>query len=566
MKIYDGEFLTITLENENNGIVQQWIKSPETIDAFKKEMLVFRDVFLQQEPVQGIWLSQNFALDLDAETQRWVEDNINRPIYDRLARLTVAFDEYNPLVIVVGEEAMRDIDIMDLLEGENKSCIVPRYFATEKEAREWLSAYGSDTDIRKIPNILLYEGDFLTVTYERKRRRMRQEWVAQPDSVESFKNEMLMFKKMFFRCQAAQSMWIWGVLATEVDEEIQIWIETNIVRPININALYNSRNKEGFDPVAIVVGEDVMKYMGVIDTFESSRRSLNYPKHFATEEEAREWLDSFEAIESEKVIYQSDFLHINLETYRQRFVVEWVKTPTIEEFKKEVTVCTDFALEHKAEQVLWLMQNIKPMINNELVLWMEKYVSQPILKAVVERTGITLNFESYTPFAFVLREDTFFKLSALNAGETATVNKYFLDQSQADKWLNSTPLLAPLSELPQETGEVNITYKGVDRKGQAVIELKSPASDIRNTLQLFKDHLLEQQAFISANIEKYIALSERERDIMARYARGEKPEAISEELNLSLHTVRTHWRNVKKKLGIESYADIAKYITAFKIK
>jgi DNA-binding NarL/FixJ family response regulator len=59
-------------------------------------------------------------------------------------------------------------------------------------------------------------------------------------------------------------------------------------------------------------------------------------------------------------------------------------------------------------------------------------------------------------------------------------------------------------------------------------------------------------------IEK-MKLTPREVEIIALVGKGKDAEAISEMLFLSVHTVRTHKKNMMKKLGLKSVAEMVRY-------
>lgn len=59
-------------------------------------------------------------------------------------------------------------------------------------------------------------------------------------------------------------------------------------------------------------------------------------------------------------------------------------------------------------------------------------------------------------------------------------------------------------------------------------------------------------------IEK-MKLTKREVEIMSLIGKGKNTEDISEQLFLSLHTVRTHKKNIMKKLGMNTTAELVHY-------
>ena len=54
-------------------------------------------------------------------------------------------------------------------------------------------------------------------------------------------------------------------------------------------------------------------------------------------------------------------------------------------------------------------------------------------------------------------------------------------------------------------------------------------------------------------------LTEREQDIIIGLVQGQKNKAIAKNLNLSVHTVATHRRNISQKLQIHSLAGLTIY-------
>lgn len=83
-------------------------------------------------------------------------------------------------------------------------------------------------------------------------------------------------------------------------------------------------------------------------------------------------------------------------------------------------------------------------------------------------------------------------------------------------------------------------------------------------LQLSKD--LEKHALIEDLILKpseSFMLSEREKDVLALVAKGLSSKEIAEKLNISLHTVNSHRKNIVKKTNIKSVAGLTMYATLY---
>lgn len=55
------------------------------------------------------------------------------------------------------------------------------------------------------------------------------------------------------------------------------------------------------------------------------------------------------------------------------------------------------------------------------------------------------------------------------------------------------------------------------------------------------------------------ALTAREQTILLQLAQGQSNKEVAAELNISVHTVETHRKNIKRKLGINSTAGLTRY-------
>jgi len=59
--------------------------------------------------------------------------------------------------------------------------------------------------------------------------------------------------------------------------------------------------------------------------------------------------------------------------------------------------------------------------------------------------------------------------------------------------------------------------------------------------------------------DTYELLTSREREILQLLAEGKSNKDIANLLNLSLHTVETHRRNLQEKLNLHSFAELILY-------
>lgn len=249
-------------------------------------------------------------------------------------------------------------------------------------------------------------------------------------------------------------------------------------------------------------------------------------------------------------IYESDYLIIRFEKENDRFVQFWKTSPcSFEALKEEFIHYTELYRKHQPSQTLWLQQNFSLPLNKEMDLWIEDNVNIPCVEYGNEKV------------AFVVGKDILVHLSIMNSfEETDSVisPNHFASEKEARNWLDE-------SRTPGEnSSEIKILFEGIDAEGNSIIKIKRPSGDIVNTIKSF-NNLIEENKFIKSNIDKYSRLTRREKEILVVFARGLKQQEVADELFISIQTLRTHWKNIKRKLEIRSLAEVVKYVQAFEM-
>lgn len=147
--LYNGPFLNISFEKENNRFVQYWTSCPKNISTFKKEMLIYTSLYKIHKPSQTLWLQENFTLKVDSKTNSWIETHVNIPCL-----------EYGnkKLAFVVSKDILAHLNVINAFE-EIDSIIKSqtKHFSSEKEAREWLDGKFQNKVKATEPNIY-FEG------------------------------------------------------------------------------------------------------------------------------------------------------------------------------------------------------------------------------------------------------------------------------------------------------------------------------------------------------------------------------------------------------------------------
>ncbi|MEJ7779893.1 MAG: helix-turn-helix transcriptional regulator [Daejeonella sp.] len=75
--------------------------------------------------------------------------------------------------------------------------------------------------------------------------------------------------------------------------------------------------------------------------------------------------------------------------------------------------------------------------------------------------------------------------------------------------------------------------------------------------------LLEENNFLRRNFSKFSKLSLRECEVLKKLALGNSSAETAEELFISLSTVDTHRKNIRRKLETTSYYELCLYARSF---
>lgn len=91
----------------------------------------------------------------------------------------------------------------------------------------------------------------------------------------------------------------------------------------------------------------------------------------------------------------------------------------------------------------------------------------------------------------------------------------------------------------------------------------SHAIDNLKTNQRQLQLLLEENAFLKKNFQKFNKLTKREKEVLKKLALGYTALMISDELFISINTVKTHRQRIFKKLEVKTFTDLYRYAFHF---
>ena len=145
---------------------------------------------------------------------------------------------------------------------------------------------------------------------------------------------------------------------------------------------------------------------------------------------------------------------------------------------------------------------------------------------------------------------------------TNAINSYNPDVVLINPALTGTSTINLINHIRRQWPAVYLValvYSYVERNTLAafddIIEINDTLTNITKLL-LNANSLQEDNSASGAETEE---LSARESDIVALVAKGLTNKEIAEQLNISVHTVITHRKNISKKTGIKSISGLTMY-------
>jgi|TARA_R110000737_G_scaffold349591_2_gene386186 hypothetical protein len=249
-------------------------------------------------------------------------------------------------------------------------------------------------------------------------------------------------------------------------------------------------------------------------------------------------------------LYNSKHLKINFDKKNSLFTQEWNHNSALtqNEFREELLAFKKHFSIHHPKSVLWLQEDFATNLSTEDQMWIEENVNIDCLNWGLQKC------------AFVVGKDVMAQIQVFNFFEevkSCISPKHFSSEKEAIDWI----LHDSLPEEPK-SNDFEIKFNGKTKAGKSRFIIETSSQNTESTLKSF-NHIIKENAFLKENTEKFFTLTSREKEVFKHYAKGEGIKNIADKLFLSELTVRTHWRNAKKKLNIKSLSDISDYKNSF---
>lgn len=246
-------------------------------------------------------------------------------------------------------------------------------------------------------------------------------------------------------------------------------------------------------------------------------------------------------------IHLGKHLEISYNEKASTFFQKWINTQNLDLnlFKSEMLIYTEKYELYKPKHTIWDQTNFTLELTPNDYLWIENHVNIPCKKFGNEKC------------AFVVGKDVLAHISVMNSFDnvqSCIIPKHFSSIDEALEWTEKPSLIEP--------SELKIQFEGVNDTGENVFKISTESQDIKSVLKNLKN-LIEDQEFFRANKQKFLSLTKREKEILRLLGEEQTIKEIAIDNEVSILTIRTHYRNIKRKLTINSLTEIYRYYRVF---
>lgn len=222
----------------------------------------------------------------------------------------------------------------------------------------------------------------------------------------------------------------------------------------------------------------------------------------------------------------------------------WKECRHAEDFMTVIQHVMEFYRQVLPTKTLWNQTDFELQISPDLQVWTENNINIPSQKLQI-----------FEKISFVVSKDTMSQMSIMEIFDDSNcgfVPRYFIEENEALAWTEK-PVL---KNDPEIVRFPQIVVDKVNDKIKLSIEIETEEFD--EYLYLFNK--LWKARMLSLDFaQKFLTLSEREKLILRFIIKGKSSVKISDILSISPETVRTHRKNIYRKLGCNSITELMKY-------
>lgn len=253
-------------------------------------------------------------------------------------------------------------------------------------------------------------------------------------------------------------------------------------------------------------------------------------------------------------VLDSDIITLNYQQESNLLISSWKDCSNAEQFVYGIKSCRALCDQVKLSNSLWHFNDYSFVIPPDLQKWADDFLDAPIMQ---KNNGLV-------KVAFVVGSDLTALLSAVDLVEAGTAGiqpRYFGAEQQALDYLLAKQEHKTMEQQPLSMPNLSFRIDKVEpNKSQILIDLNS--EEIHQYLFLL-NRLLKSRTFAMQHVSRFAKLTNREKEVLHLILHDRTTERIAQMLFISLETVKTHRKNISRKLECKSLRELIKYAVFF---
>nr|WP_121272134.1 helix-turn-helix transcriptional regulator [Pedobacter schmidteae] len=243
-------------------------------------------------------------------------------------------------------------------------------------------------------------------------------------------------------------------------------------------------------------------------------------------------------------LYETDVLIVNHFESGNLLHSKWKYNPTTDEFVQAIKEFRPIAERTPFVTSLWNLSNLEFVIPPELQKWVDQFLNVPI---VTKKPDVRA--------AYVVSSNLRAQLSAneiMEKGDAKLVPQFFIDDNYAIRTLYGQTNMVRKKQSKMEplgfsTGDSSVSFQ---------IEIDA---DHAETYMKMAHFFYKNKEYLDLIRKKLQTLTFREKEICKFIANGMDNQNIAGKLSISYDTVKTHRKNIFRKLNCHTPMEMAIY-------
>jgi DNA-binding CsgD family transcriptional regulator len=248
-------------------------------------------------------------------------------------------------------------------------------------------------------------------------------------------------------------------------------------------------------------------------------------------------------------LFESDTIILNYQENNNLLTSSWKNCENAEQFIDGIKNCKEVCDKVNVSNALWHFNDFKFIISDDLQKWKDDFLNRGVIKKV----GV------FNKLAFVMGKDLLALLSGVDPIENGVgviTPRCFTNEKQALEYIHSNQTKVDILQNLQ-LPKLSIQTNEIDQsKSQILIDVNS--DQIYEYLFIL-NRLFKSKTFALKHISKFLLLTKSEKEILKLVICGNTNEYIANHRNVAYETIKTHRKNIFRKLECRNTKSLAKY-------